>query len=49
MLYLCEVCGYKTNRLFNFKRHEARMTPCKNKNENINMVMILVEEKSMLV
>ena len=37
MLYLCEVCGYKTNRLLNFKRHEARMTPCKNRNKNIDM------------
>ena len=38
MLYLCEVCGYKTNRLLNFKRHEARKTPCKNKNEQVIMI-----------
>ena len=34
MLYLCERCGYSTQFIFNFQRHERRIRPCKNKNTN---------------
>jgi hypothetical protein len=33
MLYKCEVCGYETNRLLNYKRHETRQTPCTSKHK----------------
>jgi hypothetical protein len=28
ILYKCEKCGYETDRLLNYKRHEQRKTPC---------------------
>jgi hypothetical protein len=36
MLYCCEHCDYKTDRLLNYKRHTTRKTPCKNINERIH-------------
>jgi hypothetical protein len=30
MIYKCSKCGYETNRLLNFQRHESRKIPCKN-------------------
>ena len=31
LFYSCKKCGYKTNRLLNFKRHEQRKISCSNK------------------
>jgi hypothetical protein len=33
LFYSCKKCGYKTNRLLNFKRHELRKISCSNKIE----------------
>ena len=39
--FKCSCCGYETNRLLNFKRHENRKTPCfsekKDKHSNIGV------------
>ena len=28
-MYTCEICGFETGRLANFKRHMNRKKPCK--------------------
>jgi len=43
MLYKCEFCGYSTNRLLNFHRHQKRKTPCKRR-FNVNFDNLEVPE-----
>ena len=31
MKHICEICGYTTNRISNFKDHRNRKNPCKKK------------------
>ena len=47
ILYKCEKCGYETDRLLNYKRHEQRKTPCYTKIED-NVDKIVVPQMSML-
>ena len=35
MKHICEICGYTTNRISNFKDHQNRKKPCKKK-ERVN-------------
>jgi len=41
ILYKCENCGYETNRLLNYRRHDTRKTPCYNKTKgNIDKYIV---------
>ena len=42
-MYCCEVCGFETGRLANFKRHKSRKKPCK-KSGDVNPYVNLLSQ-----
>ena len=45
MMYECKRCGYHTQLIFNFTRHEKRVTPCKLKNNTLHTILSSFESK----